>query len=241
MFHAQFHAQEAFVRTYGPGGRVRRLTVRSLRQQARRARCGVRARAPHRRRSSRKVAQMDCFCIGRLSGTKGTVWQYNGPLTSLPHTADLHVAPRTPAARWTSAVAQRGASDLAARGWNSEVVMSDNASEFRSQEFERVVDRLGARHPFQPRGAPEQQRLVERVQDTILEECWKPAFARYLIPKYTGFAPGPGALPPLLPHRPRAQGALHPWSHSRAGPGQGQDVDALAQRRRDISGTGHTR
>jgi hypothetical protein len=27
---------------------------------------------------------------------------------------------------------------------------------------------------------------VERVQQTILEECWKPAFARYLIPKQTG-------------------------------------------------------
>jgi len=27
---------------------------------------------------------------------------------------------------------------------------------------------------------------VERVQQTLLEECWKPAFARYLVPKYTG-------------------------------------------------------
>ena len=27
---------------------------------------------------------------------------------------------------------------------------------------------------------------MERVQQTILEECWKPAFARCLIPKYTG-------------------------------------------------------
>jgi hypothetical protein len=27
---------------------------------------------------------------------------------------------------------------------------------------------------------------VERVQQTILDECWKPAFARYLIPKQTG-------------------------------------------------------
>ena len=29
---------------------------------------------------------------------------------------------------------------------------------------------------------------MERVQGTILEECWKPAFARYLIPKITGLA-----------------------------------------------------
>jgi hypothetical protein len=23
-----------------------------------------------------QLVQLDCFCIGRLSGTKGTVWQY---------------------------------------------------------------------------------------------------------------------------------------------------------------------
>jgi len=28
--------------------------------------------------------------------------------------------------------------------------------------------------------------VVERVQETILDERWKPVFARYLIPKYTG-------------------------------------------------------
>jgi hypothetical protein len=27
---------------------------------------------------------------------------------------------------------------------------------------------------------------VERVQRTILEECWRPAFARSLVPKPTG-------------------------------------------------------
>jgi hypothetical protein len=27
---------------------------------------------------------------------------------------------------------------------------------------------------------------LERVQQTILDECWKPAVARYLIPKQTG-------------------------------------------------------
>jgi hypothetical protein len=29
---------------------------------------------------------------------------------------------------------------------------------------------------------------VERVQQTILDECWKPSFARYLVPKSTGLA-----------------------------------------------------
>ena len=33
---------------------------------------------------------------------------------------------------------------------------------------------------------PQTNGCVERVQQTILEECWKPAFARCLIPKQTG-------------------------------------------------------
>jgi hypothetical protein len=30
---------------------------------------------------------------------------------------------------------------------------------------------------------------VERVQQTLLDECWKPALARYLTPKQTGLRP----------------------------------------------------
>ncbi len=65
-------------------------------------------------------------------------------------------------------------------------VMSDNANEFRSEEFEAAVARVGARHLFIRAGRPQTNGVVEGVQRTILEECWKPAFARYLIPKYTG-------------------------------------------------------
>jgi transposase InsO family protein len=45
---------------------------------------------------------------------------------------------------------------------------------------------VGARHLFIHAGRPQTNGVVERVQQTILEECWKPAFARYLIPNYTG-------------------------------------------------------
>ncbi len=64
--------------------------------------------------------------------------------------------------------------------------MSDNASEFRSAEFGAAVARLGARQIFIRAGRPQTNACAERVQGTILEECWKPAFARYLIPKQTG-------------------------------------------------------
>jgi transposase InsO family protein len=64
---------------------------------------------------------------------------------------------------------------LQAHGWSLEKVMSDNASEFRSAEFALAIQRVGARHLFIHAGRPQTNGVVERVQETILEECWKPA------------------------------------------------------------------
>ena len=134
-----------------------------------------------------ELVQMDNLCIGRLSGTKGTVWQYTAiDVASAYVWAELHVTPRNPSARWTSELARRVAHDLSRRGWRLEAVSSDNASEFRSKEFEDALTRLNARHIFIRAGRPQSNGYVERVQGTVLEECWKPAFARYLVPKYTG-------------------------------------------------------
>jgi transposase InsO family protein len=134
-----------------------------------------------------ELVQMDCFYVGRLSGTKGIVWQYTAiDVASAFLWAELHVTPRNPSARWTSELARRVAHDLASRGWRLEGVMTDNASEFRSEAFGAALRRLGARQVFIRAGRPQTNGVVERVQGTILEECWKPAFARYLIPKQTG-------------------------------------------------------
>ena len=66
--------------------------------------------------------------------------------------------------------------------------MTNNGSEFRSREFTATVHRLGAEHRFIHAGRPQTNGCVERVQGTILQECWKPAFARHLIPKQTGLS-----------------------------------------------------
>src|SRR5207247_474228 len=34
--------------------------------------------------------------------------------------------------------------------------------------------------------SPQTNGCVERVQRTVLEECWRPTFARSLVPKYPG-------------------------------------------------------
>ena len=46
--------------------------------------------------------------------------------------------------------------------------------------------RRGQTHSLISPGRPQSNGFVERVQRTILEECWKPTFARYLVPKYMG-------------------------------------------------------
>ena len=134
-----------------------------------------------------ELVQFDCFHVGRLSGTKGTVWQYTAIDVASAYTwAELHTTPRNPSAKWTSHLARRVASHLAARGWELEAVMTDNGSEFRSRQFGETVAALGARQRFIHAGRPQTNGCVERVQGTILEECWKPSFARHLIPKQTG-------------------------------------------------------
>ena len=134
-----------------------------------------------------ELVQMDCFCIGRLSGTKGTVWQYTAiDAYSSYLWAELHASARNPSARFTSQLAHRVAAALAERGWRLEVVSTDNGSEFTSREFGAALASLGATQRRIHAGRPQSNGFVERAQLTSLDECWRPAFARYLIPKLTG-------------------------------------------------------
>lgn len=134
-----------------------------------------------------ELVQMDCFCIGRLAGTKGVVWQYTAIDAASAFTwAELHVTPRNPDVRFASQLAHRVARDLRDAGWELERVSTDNGSEFRNHVFDEGLERLGVVHTLISPGRPQSNGFVERVQRTILEECWKPSFARYLVPKYMG-------------------------------------------------------
>ena len=134
-----------------------------------------------------ELVQMGCFFIGRLAGTKGAVWQYTAiDAHSSFLWAELHSSARNPAARFTSALAHRVAADLAERGWRLEAISSDNGSEFTSREFGAALAAIGVAHRRNHAGRPQSNGFVERAQLTVLDECWRPAFARYLIPKLTG-------------------------------------------------------
>ncbi|HEV8054222.1 MAG: transposase [Chloroflexi bacterium] len=136
-----------------------------------------------------ELVGFDCFHVGRLAGTSGRVWQYTAiDLASSYVWAELHTTPLNPAARRTSALARRVAAELATQGWQLERVLTDNGSEFRSAEFGQAIAELGARQTFIRAGRPATNGAVERVQRTILEECWRPSFARSLVPKLTGLS-----------------------------------------------------
>jgi transposase InsO family protein len=65
-------------------------------------------------------------------------------------------------------------------------VISDNGNDFRGLPFGQALARLGARHSRIHAGRPQTNGHVEALHKTILDVCWRPAFARYIHPRYTG-------------------------------------------------------
>jgi transposase InsO family protein len=102
-----------------------------------------------------ELVQMDCFCIGRLAGTKGVVWQYTAiDAASSFCWAELHVTLRNPDVCFASRLAHRVARDLRDAGWELERVSTDNGSEFRNHVFDAELERLGARRTLISPGRP---------------------------------------------------------------------------------------
>src|SRR4051812_7353481 len=135
-----------------------------------------------------ELVGIDCFYVGRLHGTAGTVWQITAIDTYSSFAwADLVAAGNDGAgAAHTSRLARRVAAELGAAGWRLERVLSDNGNEFRSRAFPDTLAELGADHSRIRAGRPQTNGHVERLQRTILEECWRPAFARFLQVRFTG-------------------------------------------------------
>jgi hypothetical protein len=78
--------------------------------------------------------------------------------------------------RWLHAAA-----DLKAAGWRLERVLSDNGNEFKG-DFNATITQLKARHSRIHADRP-QTNGNANLHKTILDECWRPAFARYIYPR----------------------------------------------------------
>ena len=135
-----------------------------------------------------ELVGVDCFYVGRLHGTAGTVWQITAIDTYSGYAwADLVTAPNDgPGAEHTSRLARRVAAELQAAGWRLERVLFDNGNEFRSRRFTDTLTALDVRHTRIRAGRPQTNGHVERLHRTILEECWRPVVARFLQVRFTG-------------------------------------------------------
>jgi transposase InsO family protein len=136
-----------------------------------------------------ELVGIDCFYLGRLRGSKGPVWQITAIDTYSSFAwADLIACPSgAPSFKATSALARRVATELRAAGWKLERVITDNGPEFGRRAFDAALPDDVA-HTQIRAGRPQSNGHVERLHRTILEECWRPAFARSLVPKKTALA-----------------------------------------------------
>jgi len=140
------------------------------------------------------LVQMDCFQVGRLKEARlgvakrpGMVWQYTAiDVASSFVWAELHTTAHNPSSTHTTALAYRVASDLQAWKWSFQAITTDRGTEFRNRAFPAAVSTLGAEHRLITAGRPQSNGKVEQVQNTILQECWKPAFITYQHPSLSG-------------------------------------------------------
>jgi transposase InsO family protein len=135
-----------------------------------------------------ELVGFDSFFVGRLHGTAGAVWQLTACDTfSSFGWAELVRCPSgQPDQAQTSRFARRVAKELARMGWRLERAITDNGNEFNRPGFPAAIEALGATQTRIRPGRPQSNGHVERLHRTILEECWRPAFARYLQVRYRG-------------------------------------------------------
>ena len=134
-----------------------------------------------------ELVGIDCFYVGRLKGTEGAIWQLTAiDICSSFAWAELVICKQgNPTAKQTSMIARRVAGDLKDAGWQLERFLSDNGNEFKG-DFITTVAKLDARQRRIHAGRPQTNGNVEALHKTILDECWRPAFARYLYPRISG-------------------------------------------------------
>ncbi|WCB91692.1 IS481 family transposase ISEcret8 [Baekduia alba] len=134
-----------------------------------------------------ELVGIDCFFVGRLHGSAGPVWQITACDTYSSFAwADLVVCPPSgPTVEHTSKLAHRIAKELSAAGWQLERVLTDNGNEFGRRAFAAALPD-GVAHTQTRSGRPQTNGHVERLHRTVLEECWRPAFARFLQVRFTG-------------------------------------------------------
>lgn len=129
------------------------------------------------------LVALDSFYVGKLKGV-GTVWQFTAIDTATRWAiAELVVDNHTAkaAAAFLDLVVERFADlDVQVTG-----ILTDLGPEFTGRDFTGHVDQLDIDHHRTPPASPDHNAVCERVQQTILEECYRPAFHRQYFTSVT--------------------------------------------------------
>lgn len=119
---------------------------------------------------------LDCFYIGKLKGV-GEVWQLTA-VDTRTRIADVWITTGRPNAATTTKFIDIVRRRWRQRGYPIEAFLSDNGGEFIAKRFTDRLDHLGIAHRRIPPRSPNHNAVVERFHQTMLEECWRPAFHR---------------------------------------------------------------
>jgi transposase len=134
-----------------------------------------------------ELVGIDSFYVGRLAGTgRRLAADHDRRRLLLRLGRARHLPARQPDRRADLEAGPACRRRATAAGWQLERVLSDNGGEYRSRSFRSTLDELGTRHTRIRAGRPQTNGAVESLHRTILEERWRPAFARYLHVRFTG-------------------------------------------------------
>ncbi len=119
---------------------------------------------------------LDSFYIGKLKGV-GKVYQLSA-IDVFTRLAFVWLVVGTPDASVSMRFLERLLAHYRRHGVKVRAVLSDNGPEYHASAFGAAVAAKGLTHVRIPPRSPNHNAVVERFHETILEECWRPAFHR---------------------------------------------------------------
>jgi transposase InsO family protein len=122
---------------------------------------------------------LDCFYIGKLKGV-GEVWQLTA-VDTRTRVADVWITTGRPSNDTTVKFVDIVRRRWRDRGYPIGAFLTDNGGEFVGRRFTARLDHLGIDHHRIPPRSPNHNAVTERFHQTMLEECWRPAFHRRLF------------------------------------------------------------
>jgi transposase InsO family protein len=119
---------------------------------------------------------LDSFYIGKLKGV-GKVYQLSA-IDVFTRFAFVWLVVGTPDATVAINFVDRLLRHYRRHGVKVRAVLSDNGPEYHASAFGAAVAAKGLTHVRIPPRSPNHNAVVERFHQTILQECWRPAFHR---------------------------------------------------------------